>query len=62
MYCYRFNGILFADNLKESVQSRQTYIRELAPGDITGEIRDNAFAVPVKDFCEALNVSYIQDR
>ena len=33
-----------------------SYIRELAPGDIVGEIRDDAFDVTIKEFCEALDI------
>ena len=96
-----FDGSLFAENLEESVRSRQkrrkknkqiryihyciwarglykkevgpensqykyppsllAFIRELAPGDIVGEIRDDAFNVPIKEFCEALDIPFTNE-
>ena len=32
------------------------FIRELAPGDIVGEIRDDAYKISMKEFCESLDI------
>ena len=32
------------------------YIRDIVPGDIKGEIRDDAFPVTIGDFCRALQI------
>ena len=32
------------------------FIRDIVPGDIKGEIRDDAFVVTLAQFCEALEI------
>ena len=32
------------------------YIRAIAPGDIKGEIREQAYHVSIAEFCEALSI------
>ncbi|CAH3166998.1 unnamed protein product [Porites lobata] len=33
-----------------------TYIRHLAPGDVKGEIKEDAYQVTMKEFCEAMDL------
>ena len=35
---------------------RACFIRKIFPGDIVGEIRDNAFQVTLEMFCRVMNV------
>ncbi|XP_068761607.1 uncharacterized protein [Montipora capricornis] len=35
------------------------YIRNIAPGDVKGEIREDAFKVTLQDFCSALDLPSI---
>ena len=37
-------------------QSVLDYLRKLAPGDIVWEIRDDAYKVSMKEFCNALDI------
>ena len=34
------------------------FIRHIAPGDVVGEIREDAFEVEMAVFCEALSLPY----
>lgn len=36
------------------------YIREIVPGDIKGEIRDDAYPVKLEQFCIALELPYYE--
>ncbi|CAH3153227.1 unnamed protein product, partial [Porites lobata] len=38
-----------------------SFIRALVPGDVVGEIREDAFQVSMKDFCTALELPTAQE-
>ena len=38
------------------------FIRDIAPGDVVGEIKEDAFVVPMDIFCETLDVPRIFEQ
>ncbi|XP_068690360.1 uncharacterized protein [Montipora capricornis] len=38
------------------------YIRHIAPGDIKGEIREDAYKVSLQDFCSAIDLPRLTDE
>lgn len=38
------------------------YIREIAPGDVVDEIRENAYNVTMEEFCHSLDICYYKLR